>query len=70
MARGISRSCVSREGHTIVNQRLTIYSAGADFIFIPERPPTAMPWEDEMCAQIHRVRRQAAATSFRYSFLL
>ena len=30
-------------------------SGGADFIFIPERPPSSMPWEDEMCAQIHRV---------------
>lgn len=30
-------------------------SAGADFIFIPERPPTAESWEDEMCEAIHKV---------------
>ena len=30
-------------------------SGGADFIFIPERPPRTMPWEDNMCAEIHRV---------------
>lgn len=32
-----------------------MYSGGADFIFIPERPPVTMPWEDNMCAEIHRV---------------
>jgi len=31
-------------------------SAGADFIFIPERPPQGDPWEDEMCAAIHHHR--------------
>ncbi|ESK88789.1 6-phosphofructokinase [Moniliophthora roreri MCA 2997] len=31
-------------------------SGGADFIFIPERPPTADSWEDEMCECIHRHR--------------
>ncbi|KAK0235885.1 phosphofructokinase domain-containing protein [Armillaria nabsnona] len=31
-------------------------SGGADFIFIPERPPKVNPWEDEMCAAIHRHR--------------
>lgn len=31
-------------------------SAGADFIFIPERPPQSNPWEDEMCENIQRVR--------------
>ena len=31
-------------------------SSGADFIFIPERPPSADPWEDEMCEIIQRVR--------------
>ncbi|CAA7267165.1 unnamed protein product [Cyclocybe aegerita] len=31
-------------------------AGGADFIFIPERPPHVNPWEDEMCAQIHRHR--------------
>lgn len=30
-------------------------ASGADFIFIPERPPIADPWEDEMCEKIHRV---------------
>ena len=30
-------------------------SAGADFIFIPERPPQSDPWEDEMCEAIYRV---------------
>ncbi|KAF9468115.1 phosphofructokinase domain-containing protein [Collybia nuda] len=27
-------------------------AGGADFIFIPERPPKGKPWEDEMCAAI------------------
>ncbi|KAI0065093.1 6-phosphofructokinase [Artomyces pyxidatus] len=31
-------------------------SSGADFIFIPERPPQADPWEDQMCEAIHRHR--------------
>ncbi|KIK91477.1 hypothetical protein PAXRUDRAFT_830827 [Paxillus rubicundulus Ve08.2h10] len=31
-------------------------SAGADFIFIPEKPPQANPWEDEMCEAIQRHR--------------
>lgn len=31
-------------------------SGGADFIFIPERPPLGDPWEDEMCTAIQRVR--------------
>jgi len=31
------------------------YSGGADFIFIPERPPTADVWEDHMCDEIQRV---------------
>ena len=30
-------------------------SGEADFIFIPERPPRTMPWEDNMCAEINRV---------------
>ncbi|RXW24270.1 hypothetical protein EST38_g1574 [Candolleomyces aberdarensis] len=32
-------------------------AGGADFIFIPERPPSAQPWEDEMCAEIGRHRK-------------
>jgi hypothetical protein len=32
-------------------------SAGADFIFIPENPPEAHPWEEEMCEIIQRVSR-------------
>ncbi|KAK2463408.1 hypothetical protein APHAL10511_004494 [Amanita phalloides] len=31
-------------------------AAGADFIFIPERPPAADSWEDEMCTEIQRHR--------------
>ncbi|KIY43861.1 6-phosphofructokinase [Fistulina hepatica ATCC 64428] len=31
-------------------------SGGADFIFIPERPPLTNPWEDEMCNAIHHHR--------------
>ncbi|KAG2017796.1 6-phosphofructokinase [Coprinopsis cinerea AmutBmut pab1-1] len=38
-------------------------AGGADFIFIPERPPTAMPWEDDMCAQIHRHREVGKRTT-------
>ena len=34
-------------------------SSGADFIFIPERPPNADPWEDEMCDIIQRVHLRA-----------
>lgn len=30
-------------------------AGGADFIFIPERPPVADHWEDEMCASIQKV---------------
>lgn len=30
-------------------------SGGADFIFIPERPPKGQPWEDEMCESIRKV---------------
>ncbi|TFK28096.1 6-phosphofructokinase [Coprinopsis marcescibilis] len=30
-------------------------AGGADFVFIPERPPQ-VPWEDAMCAEIHRHR--------------
>lgn len=33
-----------------------LYSGGADFIFIPERPPTGDPWEDEMCDAIKQHR--------------
>lgn len=31
-------------------------STGADFIFIPERPPEGHPWEDVMCEAIQRHR--------------
>ncbi|KAG5716248.1 6-phosphofructokinase [Termitomyces sp. T112] len=31
-------------------------AGGADFIFIPERPPKNMPWEDEMCTAIQHHR--------------
>ncbi|KAF9524827.1 6-phosphofructokinase [Crepidotus variabilis] len=31
-------------------------AGGADFIFIPERPPKTDPWEDQMCAEIHQHR--------------
>ncbi|CAE6379449.1 unnamed protein product [Rhizoctonia solani] len=33
-------------------------SAGADFIFIPENPPEAHPWEEDMCEIIQRHRKQ------------
>ncbi|CAK5268725.1 unnamed protein product [Mycena citricolor] len=33
-----------------------VASGGADFLFIPERPPTSQPWEDEMCAAIQKHR--------------
>ena len=35
---------------------IVLDSAGADFLFIPERPPKSNPWEDEMCDSIQRVR--------------
>ncbi|KAG0026616.1 6-phosphofructokinase, alpha subunit [Podila clonocystis] len=31
-------------------------ATGADFIFIPERPPSGEDWEDNMCAEIKRHR--------------
>ncbi|KAG6334893.1 hypothetical protein ID866_4202 [Astraeus odoratus] len=31
-------------------------SAGADYIFIPERPPHTDPWEDELCESIQHHR--------------
>lgn len=34
---------------------MEILSSGADFVFIPERPPKADPWEDEMCKIIQEV---------------
>lgn len=40
-------------------------SGGADFIFIPERPPEADSWEDEMCKMVHRV---CVFVSFQYPF--
>lgn len=32
-------------------------AGGADFIFIPERPPVTDSWEDEMCASIQKVSK-------------
>lgn len=32
-----------------------VTSSGADFVFIPEKPPTADSWEDEMCDIIKAV---------------
>ncbi|CAI2173332.1 5941_t:CDS:10, partial [Funneliformis geosporum] len=32
-------------------------SSGADFVFIPERPPTHDDWESEMCEVLYRHRR-------------
>lgn len=31
-------------------------SGGADFLFIPEKPPNAATWQDEMCESIYRHR--------------
>ncbi|KAF7316867.1 ATP-dependent 6-phosphofructokinase [Mycena chlorophos] len=31
-------------------------AGGADFLFIPEKPPSSGPWEDEMCETIHKHR--------------
>jgi hypothetical protein len=46
---------------------LCVGSGGADFIFIPERPPKQMPWEDELCAAIKLV---SSISSFDYSVSL
>ncbi|KAF7327704.1 ATP-dependent 6-phosphofructokinase [Mycena kentingensis (nom. inval.)] len=35
---------------------LAAVAGGADFLFIPEQPPASQPWEDEMCATIHKHR--------------
>lgn len=32
-------------------------STGADYMFIPERPPTAIDWQSSMCGVLERVRR-------------
>ncbi|GLB40212.1 putative catalyzes the phosphorylation of D-fructose 6-phosphate to fructose 1,6-bisphosphate by ATP, the first committing step of glycolysis [Lyophyllum shimeji] len=36
---------------------LAAVAGGADFLFIPERPPKTMPWEDEMCEAIQHHRK-------------
>jgi 6-phosphofructokinase 1 len=41
-------------------------AGGADFIFIPERPPRTMPWEDNMCKEIHRVRASVTLQLFQH----
>lgn len=43
--------------HTTLLTSLSLIfrSGGADFIFIPERPPEGDPWEDEMCNAIKQV---------------
>lgn len=38
-------------------------SSGADFIFIPERPPQTESWQDEMCKMVQRVRVSSYFTS-------
>jgi 6-phosphofructokinase 1 len=40
------------------------FSGGADFVFIPECPPTAENWEDEMCDVIKRVRKSSSIYPF------
>lgn len=63
MARASSwREVISSEFLNIRVSQGFIYSGGADFIFIPERPPTSDPWEDEMCEAIHRVNISSSFT--------
>jgi len=31
-------------------------ATGADYMFIPERPPTAEDWQSSMCSVLSRVR--------------
>lgn len=59
--------------HYTSSKSLLIYcnappSGGADFIFIPERPPKGKPWEDEMCAAIQDVSRLPSFEGFFLSF--
>lgn len=42
--------------HLIKDGSQVNLSGGADFIFIPERPPLHDPWEDQMCEAVERVR--------------
>jgi len=42
--------------------KATFDSVGADFIFIPEHPPSHDPWETQMCEVIHRVIIFSAVT--------
>lgn len=37
---------------------LAFRSTGADYIFIPERPPATEDWESEMCDVLQRVSRR------------
>jgi hypothetical protein len=37
-----------------INTDLSIISGGADFVFIPERPPIGK-WDDELCEAVHQV---------------
>jgi 6-phosphofructokinase 1 len=49
------RCVVSTHSVFIVLLTSLLNSAGADFIFIPERPPKAESWADEMCDMIQKV---------------
>lgn len=35
-------------------------ATGADYMFIPERPPTAEDWKTSMCSVLGRVSRRAS----------
>ena len=55
-ADGWDQVCILNRTTLNRTYRLTaIISSGADFVFIPERPPKVDPWEDEMCEIIQKV---------------
>jgi 6-phosphofructokinase 1 len=49
----------------IITDFSVFHSSGADFVFIPERPPAVDPWEDEMCEAIQRVSPSIASLNQR-----
>lgn len=48
--------CVKSSSYEVHYSDPVRNSSGADFIFIPERPPKADSWADEMCEMIQKVR--------------
>jgi hypothetical protein len=52
---GWNQVCIPSARFSIEHILTAVLSSGADFVFIPERPPKVNPWEDEMCEIIQKV---------------